>query len=351
MKIEFKALDTLFFKDGKPFYSGEDVWGNGMFPPAPSVIYGAIRSAWFVQNDVNFDKANSDDDPTKNLKIKSIYFYCDEDNQYYFPCPLDIVESGDVVYSLSLVNNKEFINSSGFSYFPILDSNDKIEKEELKFIGYYDLSEYLVKSKVNEKIRFLKMKDFITPETKTGIARDSSTRTTREGKIYRVEMLRIDKIKFVVDFEGIDLSDKGFLKLGAEGKVVRYESKDNELDLDKKPNQSKNYLKLVLTTPAIFEKGWIPSWFDEDVFEGIFNGIRLKLIACYIGKPIYIGGFDIKKRKPKPMKKAVPSGSVYYFEILSGSFDDCFKAFNFASISDLKSEEGFGISIIGGIEV
>ena len=34
--IEIEALDTLFFRDGKPFTMGQDTVGESIFPPHPS---------------------------------------------------------------------------------------------------------------------------------------------------------------------------------------------------------------------------------------------------------------------------------------------------------------------------
>lgn len=42
-----EAFDTLFFRDGKPFSMGDDVWANGVFPPYPSTLYGALRASYF----------------------------------------------------------------------------------------------------------------------------------------------------------------------------------------------------------------------------------------------------------------------------------------------------------------
>ena len=38
-------------------------------------------------------------------------------------------------------------------------------------------------------------------EPKTGIGRDNSTHTTREGLLYRAEMKRFKSLNFVVDFD------------------------------------------------------------------------------------------------------------------------------------------------------
>jgi CRISPR/Cas system CMR-associated protein Cmr3 (group 5 of RAMP superfamily) len=33
-----------------------------------------------------------------------------------------------------------------------------------------------------------------------------------------------------------------------------------------------------------------------------------------IGKPYMLGGFDIAEKRPKPMLKVAPAGSVFYYE-------------------------------------
>ena len=51
MIIQIDPLDTLFFRNGKPFTMGEETWADAVFPPYPSVVYGALRSAYFSNQD------------------------------------------------------------------------------------------------------------------------------------------------------------------------------------------------------------------------------------------------------------------------------------------------------------
>ncbi len=116
-------------------------------------------------------------------------------------------------------------------------------------------------------------------------------------------------------------------------------------------NISGSTFKLYLLTPAIFDNGWCPDWIDkENDFIGEYKGFKLKLVASAIGKSQSIGGFDIKKREPKKMMKAVPMGSVYYFEILEGDKEQVVEAFNLSKISDIKQEEGYGLVIVGDVQ-
>lgn len=61
MIISLEAIDTLFFRDGKPFTMGEDNFASGIFPPAPSVLYGALRSAYFACDVDSLSRVNSSD--------------------------------------------------------------------------------------------------------------------------------------------------------------------------------------------------------------------------------------------------------------------------------------------------
>ena len=48
MTLLIKPLEPFFFRDARPFDKGEG-WATGIFPPLPSTIYGAIRTAAISQ--------------------------------------------------------------------------------------------------------------------------------------------------------------------------------------------------------------------------------------------------------------------------------------------------------------
>ncbi|PIW88061.1 MAG: hypothetical protein COZ94_01800, partial [Nitrospirae bacterium CG_4_8_14_3_um_filter_41_47] len=60
----------------------------------------------------------------------------------------------------------------------------------------------------------------------------------------------------------------------------------------------------------------MPDCINADTMQGQIDGIGIKLTGACIEKPIGIGGYDFVKNQPKVMKKAVPAGSVYYFELI-----------------------------------
>ena len=358
MIIQIDPLDTLFFRDGKPFRMGEETWSNSIFPPNPSVIYGALRSAYFANHIDDLGKANEEDDPTKGLKIKGIYLKISNkiSNDIYFPLPVDCVKEkyDDEGKGFVLLTTP----SEGFvSNYPklgkiLISSNNKVENIQNALLSKSTFEEYL--NGETNNIIYLKIDNCLMNEPKIGIALSSQTHSSQEGMLYRVDMKRLenkqdDKMSIVIDFEGLDLPEEGIIKFGGEGKAARYNRyKEKDINIDfPKFKENANQFKIVLTTPAIFKNGWLPDWIDETTLVGEFNGLKIKLLTAAIDKPIHIGGFDMKEKKPKPMFKAVPAGSVYYFELIDGNMGEVKNTFHQKAISDVYPEYGFGIAYVG----
>lgn len=353
MIIKIDALDTLFFKDGKPFTMGDDSWAQGSFPPSPSVIYGALRTAYFLQHPDKINTVNTTEDPTKNLVIKKILFFCN--NDIYFPLPKDYVHeknnSESEAFILKLIKNS-FISSSGLEYQLQPENNSEVENVENGIFRWHTFVKSQTK-KLNS-VSYIKLSDFIIEEPKVGIGRENYSRTTAVGKLYNVNMLRLTKldnnfqnksIHLIVEFTGIELNEKGLFKLGAEGKFVNYSKFSLPDDLSfKNINYSGNIFRLYMATPAIFLNGSSPDLNKNEMLKD-FN---LELIANAIGKPTYIGGFDMAENKPKKMYKAVPAGAVYYFRT-KDDINLIAKKLNGNSISEVNSNEGYGICYVGGI--
>ena len=356
--IKIDPMDTLFFRDGKPFTMGEDTWASGIFPPYPSVIYGALRSAYFSDHINEFKKVNERDDPTRNLKIKGIYFSeGNNKNNIYLPLPNDCVHkkgnAEDRVTVLPMAELTGVKSSCPTQYVMKSKITEKVENVDGGLINLISLEEYLECTK-DSFSSILKTAERILPEPKIGISINEETGTTEEGKLYRVDMRRLknkrgESLSVIIDFEGLNLPESGMMKLGGEGKAVSYH-KLGPIDLSiGNLGYDKNIFKLYLSTPAIFRKGWLPEWVDEKNLVGEYQKLKLKLLTASLGKTISIGGFDMKARKPKPMHKAVPAGSVYYFEIVEGDIQQAFELLNQTAISDINPEQGFGIAYTGGV--
>lgn len=373
MTIELKALDTLFFRDGKPFEKGDESWAAGLFPPAPSVYYGSIRSAYIAQNLHQFSLQDLIK-RTEELRIKQIYYQLyapivGEDNaawDNFLPLPNDLVMMKDVSgrekrerrfyksYKIYLLQQEQQLATSSLHSNAVNISSllshegEEVEKLEEGIIDDRALRQYLG-GKYSSNFMGRKIKDFLTDEPKVGIGRDDNTHVAQDSMLYRVGMQRSHQIKIVIDFDEIsdlDFTSEGLIRMGGEGKTVQYRTakKLGRLSFeDTGLQEEEQYFKLYLTTPAIFKAGWKPS----EIFEKA--NMKVALISSAVGKPVHIGGFDIAKNRPKPMYRAVPAGSVYYFERLSGSLKDLSEAIAQYSVSEFRVKEGFGIAHLAKI--
>lgn len=230
-----------------------------------------------------------------------------------------------------------------------LDEN--IEQVEGGLIDLNNFSRYLT-GRRDQAYIYTDLEDYIVREAKTGIARDS-TRTSKDHMLYRINMIRPKNLVYIIDYDGVELPSKGFLKFGGQGKPSYFTDVNYEIGLNQDFFGSDDrYFKLYLMTPGLFSKGWLPSFIDEDTKEFSRGKIKGKLITAVIGRHKFVGGFDMEKMEPKPMLKAVPEGSVYYFKLTEGSMKDVLDEFNYQSICDYGAEyvnRGFGIVLVGRV--
>lgn len=342
MLVEINAFDTLFFRDGKPFEMGDETWANGMFPPLPSVFYGALRTAYASQQNIPFSDIES---ATNTLFIKGIYIYYD--NSLLFPMPLDYVELKDEenqAEHLQLIESNVFTSTHNLPFVSF--SSKEVEQVSDGLFNTSQFGNYIEGNFSTEPIT--KHSQIVSTENKIGIGRDNETNISKDSKLYRVAMRRTEdkegkKLSFIVDYEFLGKASQaitGSFKLGAEGKIVSFSDYEPEITLAK-PIASK-YFKVYLLTPAIFGNGNTP---DYQTFFAK-KRYQVKLLNAVIGKSFRVGGFDIKNKQPKEMKTAVPAGSIYYFEIENPDKTalDLFNDFtDIHSISEDKQNEGFGL--------
>jgi CRISPR-associated protein Cmr3 len=378
MWYKIKPLDTLFFRDGRPFTMGSETWAEPIFPPYPSTVYGAIWT-WLIfergglkefedgkYNDelgriIKDEKTNLKEVKKGNLTIKGPFICLD--NNIYFPVPFDLLQKKGApkseknnLFYIDCINRPEIFISDYPLERILVNKEDSELKECDGFLDISSLKDYLIQSK--KILQFTEKKEIFMEEKKTGIKRGRKTLSSEEGHIYRIPMIRLKReASFYVEIEGLNsYPQEGKVQLGADWKIVKIEKTETEKDLFKGLREldfqlNNKIFKIYFATPAIFKKGWIPDWINETTFEGNYNEIKLKLVACSIAKFKLIGGWDLANKKPKLMYKAIPAGSVYYFKILDDTPAEKIKeTFHLKNISDINPEEGFGLSLVGEVK-
>jgi CRISPR-associated protein Cmr3 len=348
--LQLEALDTLFFKDGKPFSLGEETWADGIFPPPPSVLYGALRTG-IMSGELDNQPLSTLISHTESLELTHFSAQLQGGGQdEFYPLPMDVVERKDKDYESGEyqvfpleVNAFETVSNSEHKVLPFygVDDHETVEKVSGGLISRSNLIKYL---KGNVKAFMCrKWDDYKLPEPKIGIKRNRATRSTGddEGELYRVGLQRTEGVQFQIGFSLPGYSFSGqLIRLGAEGKVVKARQPDDPFDWKGPGNITTQYIKVYLTTPGIFQHNGpdLSRW-----------GIKATLKGMAVGKPFFLGGFDMKQGRPKPMLKVVPAGSVFYYEASAPVDLSQMQGKAVAdTINGIKyAQQGFGIAYFG----
>ncbi|MCC7223222.1 MAG: type III-B CRISPR module-associated protein Cmr3 [Chitinophagales bacterium] len=352
--IQIEAIDTLFFRDGKPFSMGDDNMATGIFPPPPSVLYGALRTQYFAQNPDKLSYANTPDDPSSQLQLKGVFLK--SHTSILLPLPKDMVvgeenEEKPTPTFLTIMDKPPLSNAST----PKILGPSKLQKakgEEFMIDESSWADDY---AKGCAGFTPTKLSHYLSTETKIGIGRNRDQRTVQEGHLYRLTLQRLEgkfdiekpnkpkRLYICADYEGLELNENQLARYGGEHKIIRTNPTDSiEIGC---PDVKGDTFKIYLATDAIFKSGWQP--------KELLQQHRLELITCALGKYVNVGGFDMKANKPKPMYRCVPAGSVYYVKAENEQkAREAAQAIHYTCISDLKTDkfdaarQGFGLALI-----
>ncbi|MCX8082698.1 MAG: type III-B CRISPR module-associated protein Cmr3 [bacterium] len=394
MIINIKPVDVLFFRDSKPFGRGSEHFTKSIFPPFSQTLYGALRTTVLEKLGCDYDTYKTGNVSFSNTAmvekagLEKIIKELGTPNQFgdftlkgpfllhngesvFIRVPSDIkkIEDSDELCVLAPFDWKRYGISTDLKelecFFP-----HTIKEKRLKDInGYMSISSFTEYSLgVSIKTSDIKSTDEIfNYEMRTGLGINRETNVSEEGLLYTMGFVRLkdcnkDQWSLCAEVKDFSLlSKRGFIKLGGANRVCEYEEiSDNPFkyyyDITheiKKIVQNTKKFKLIFLTPALFKKGWLSERFNDN-FELEIYGIKIKLISVCLNKPEVVSGWDLANQKPKHIKKVVPSGSVYYFELSDNSEDAIDKIFDYFlnnNFSDENEKTGFGTVLIGGINV
>jgi len=386
MQIFIEPTDVLLFRDGRPFSAGEGHRARSIFPPTPNTIQGAIRSKVLAERCGRYQEYRDGcfNCPDNNnctipgeigtpaqgnygkMQIKGVWIAKYEESNLitYFTLPADIVQikgNSQLIYLSPIQEKIPGANDLTYSLHPLWTPEIKPVEAIQGYWSNENLADYLLGK---YPVTFVNSSKLYERESRLGIEVDNTIQAAKEGKLYQTEFIRCQKnVGLYIELEGITTlssnpdSEAGLIGIGGENRVGSY-MKIMGIDWGKlreqlinKINQSDGF-KLYLATPTIFDsehqQGWLPKWINPDTLSGEYKGISLQLIAAAITGYQTIGGWDIACNKPKPTRRAVMSGSVYYFQTDAAS-EEILKAFHWQNLADEKSQAqiGYGLSLVG----
>ena len=208
-------------------------------------------------------------------------------------------------------------------------------------------------------------------EWRTHVAIDPETQTAREGDLFSIEHLRFVVAKAARTADGA-LPHRSYHRLAVAVQCAdpRLEKKRGTWPWAGERRLSSfapvaasgvpercpmpiedaiarsGRVRVVLVTPAIFDAGWRPGRVLAPE-----EGVTPTLIGAAVPRADVVSGWDLATNKPKPTRRVVPAGSVYWLQ-LDG--DEAARRrwvqrWWWTAISDRDEErlQGFGLCVLG----
>jgi CRISPR-associated protein Cmr3 len=341
--VFIEPVDVWLFRDGRPFSAGEGHAARSIFPPTPHTVQGALRSAvlghesvpWQAYYAALTDQAQrlrgriGGPSGKTNGTVVAAELGCfamagpfvalKEKGQFmpYFRLPSDVLAVKDTKDLVLLAPTEGLPFDADWpdpSLEPLwADCDQELESpEELDWVKAEGFDAYL-QGDVS-KLKGVPAEGVRVSEFRYGHQMDGDTRRPKEGMLYQAEFIRpqptVGLLARVSD-AATPPDEAGTLALGGEAKAARYRILgDKDVVPYPKPAQPDRRLKVVLLTPAYFSDGWRPAGGD---WSALFAQ-KVKLCSVALNRPAHIGGWDVARRRSKPMRYLVPAGSVYFFE-------------------------------------
>lgn len=374
MRIFLEPSETLLFRTGRPFDAGEVGYAETLFPPTPETLQGAIRAMlathWNPEQSLSqvFAKGSDlvkligDRDGYGCFRITDIslgYRTKEDDVELLYPTPTHLLKNDKSFFSLLPNCSQEVMSSNmpeGMKYLyphpcPPEEAEGKLEPID-GWLTKTNLQKALSRGANLSQINFVSKGDIFQYESRLGIGMENATKTTRDGMLYSMQMMRMKpNFGFVVNIgltsetdseplipdemvqSKLKLPEQGWATIGGEQRAVRFTVlKTLSSQHSCKQHEGHNTL-LYLATPAAFEDGWQPKQWPENLPAPIAAAIsRYQPIGGWKLNPENSGGSN------KCMRRCVPAGSVYFFD---GSFDIP------RTFTDYGKEIGYGITSRG----
>lgn len=323
-----EPLDTLFFRDGRPF---EPVFQARSGMPMPQTVAGAIRTWLLRRARCDFDRLGE--------KMRSGMSFAEAAREQggatalvaqvlfrgpYFarvgeridvlvpvPATLKKIEDSEEFVALKPLLDKELPGwrPPEEGMLPLWYSSAKVlEGLEHCYITLEGLKKFLC-GRCDIASDLLESNEFLDFDHRVGILISPDTLTAAEGNIYSVGLLAL-KRGFVLyeELEGPQEVLKAFeadrpvdIPLGGEGRRVAVRKVEPVVWPSAEASDGAGTF-IVLTTPGIFDDGWRPSFLKGNLEAAAVPGYEA------------VSGWDLARGGPKPTRFAVRAGSVYFLK-------------------------------------
>ncbi len=341
--VFLEPLDVLFLR-GNKLFGDPGSYGEALIPPWPSVAAGALRSRMLVDDGVDLAAfaRGEINHPTLGTPAAPGSFVVtafhlarrgpDGNVEILIQSPADLIlsEADDGTLGVRALNPNGLSDNGLCSSFPLPQLPVLAEPERRKPASAYWLGEagwrkYLGGA-VPVATDFVKTNVLWQLDHRVGVGLDAATGSAADGHLFSMQAVAMrPEVGFLVTVTGAVPAASGSLRFGGDGRSAAVSKVAQAFPAADYPAIAHaGRCRLLLTTPGLFENGWLPTGIDQHAdgsYRFDLHGVKARLVSAAVPRAEVVSGWDLAKRQPKPAQRAVSSGSVYWFDQLDATAD------------------------------
>ncbi|HLQ78711.1 MAG TPA: type III-B CRISPR module-associated protein Cmr3 [Terriglobia bacterium] len=378
-----EPIDPLIVRDGRPFGPTPGVRATSLNFPFPSTLAGGVRTRYGLCQNRDFD----DVDAAKKADLiqtvmgiavagpilVQLEHETGEVARWFAPAPADALlfqaagpqSNGVSVRRLlphALPEGTHTNLPGGLLPTCLVPPDPSKPCRKAPRFWYWDkFEQWLILPTSNETLLAQLGSNGPVTETRTHVSVQPGTGTAAEGALFQTSGLEFSNrstdglssvrrlaLAFTTTTDGLT---PGLFPFGGERRLTSW--RKSVVHFPQCPSAlidsiaSTQSCRIVLLTPAHFKAGFRPEWLTMDTTDGV----KASLISVAAGRAQVISGWDFALRTPKPTRRLVPAGAVFFLK-LDGDKDSIRQWVNrmwMQCVSDDTQDrlDGFGLAVPG----
>jgi len=350
-----EPLDVLTLRGNKLFGEAGS-YGESQMPPQPSVIAGALRSALMTCKGIDFrafangtlmdeEFGNASQPGTGTFRITAFHLAQRMNGgkvAAIYPLPADLsvkVNEGErIACRLKPRHTALLSTSAATAHLAILAEAERGKPESRFWLNADGWRTHLSGQEIDPAKHLIATGNLWQTELRIGIGLDAPKRSVETGKLFTAQAISLHKrehvkkecgktamecgdIGFLAQIEGAELPNSLTLRLGGDGRAAQVSAVGD--DALHEPNRKAldalcehRRCRIILTSPGIFQRGWLPAGVTGDGRDLRFDlgGVKGRLVCAAVPRSEVVSGWDLAAGKPKPAQRVAATGSVYWLE-------------------------------------
>jgi CRISPR-associated protein Cmr3 len=325
LALRLEPLDTLFFRDGRPFAAATRAEGG---LPQPRTLAGALRTRLVAQS---VDLRRLPELRRRGVPIEDALgeLGCPPwvlrtrfrgpwlargrgaEVEPLVPAPVILSREGDTLFRLAPLEPKQLPGGwpDPHGLWPLWRAGGADARPVGGFLGRRGLQTFLAGG-VPEVSDLVKAEDLYGFDDRTGLAITPDTLTGMEGMLYGIRLLALQRevSLYAEVLPGADAPAdlaarlEGPVPLGGEGRYVRVEVLGRPCAWPEAPAGPRSLW--LLASPAPLKQAHAP--------DNLRAGAAVRAAAT--AAPLAFSGWDVARNGPEKTRFAVPAGAVYFVE-------------------------------------